>query len=147
DAPDPPRRVRLPPQGQQAEAQIRPRGIARANRDTMIYPDFHARAELYLGSDWHTAAAQGARSFATAAHAIRFALEEAAPVSLRGAKLLVGDTIFERDDLAMLYRSPAFPLQRKSDIKRSRARRARNRRAAQSATPLRSGRDHRVATA
>jgi len=91
----------------------------------MTYPDFHARAELYLGSDRHTAIAQGARTFATVAQAVRFALEEAAPVSLHGAMLKVGDATFLREDLAELYRSPAFPLPRKQDIKRSRARRTR----------------------
>jgi hypothetical protein len=93
----------------------------------MTYPDFHARAELYLGSDWQTAAAQGARTFATAAQAIRFAFEEAAPVSLRGAQLRVGDAVFSRDELEALYRSTAFPLPRRQDIKRARARRAANR--------------------
>ena len=93
----------------------------------MTYPDFHARAELYLGSDWQTAAAQGARTFATAAQAIRFAFEEDAPVSLRGAQLRVGDAVFSRDELEALYRSTAFPLPRRQDIKRARARRAANR--------------------
>jgi hypothetical protein len=90
----------------------------------MTYPDFHARAELYLGSDRQTAAAQGARSFATAAQAIRFAMEEAAPVSLHGASLVVGNATFARDDIEALYRSAAFPLLRRQDIKRARARRA-----------------------
>ena len=92
----------------------------------MTHPDYLARAELYLGSDRHIAIAQGARSFATAAQAIRFAFEEAAPVSLHGAMLKLGDTTFAGDDLAALYRSAEFPLPRKSDIKRSRARRARS---------------------
>ena len=93
----------------------------------MILQDYHARAELYLGSDRHTALAQGARTFATAAQAIRFAFEEAAPVSLHGAMLKTGDAIFAGDDLAALYRSAEFPLPRKGDIKRSRKRRSRNR--------------------
>lgn len=91
----------------------------------MTYTDYHARAELYLGSDLHTALAQGARSFATAAQAIRFAFEEAAPVSLRGAMLKLDNAIFTGDDLAALYHDATFPLARKSDAKRSRARRAR----------------------
>lgn len=94
----------------------------------MTYPDYHARAELYLGSDRHTAIAQGGRSFATAAQAIRFAFEEAAPVSLHGASLRIGDETFAREELEAFYRSPAFPLPRKQDIKRSRARRARHNR-------------------
>lgn len=93
----------------------------------MTYPDYHARAELYLGSDRHTAIAQGARTFASAAQAIRFAFEEAAPVSLHGAMLKVGNATFAGDDLAALYRSPAFPLPRRQDAKRNRARRAINR--------------------
>ena len=63
----------------------------------MTYPDYLARAELYLGSDHHTAITQGARSFATAAQAIRFAFEEAAPVSLRGAMLEIEGTTFAGD--------------------------------------------------
>lgn len=94
----------------------------------MTHIDYRARAALYLGSDWHTAAQQGARTFGTAAQAIRFAFEEAAPVSLRGARLEVGDASFTGEELAALYRSPAFPFPRKRDTKRSPARRPRSRR-------------------
>ena len=79
----------------------------------MTYPDFQTPAALYLGRDWPTAAAQGARSFSTAAKAIRFAIEEAAPVSLHGARLLIGTTSFSGDDLVRLYRSAGYPLPRK----------------------------------
>ncbi|HEV7344821.1 MAG TPA: hypothetical protein VGN60_04215 [Devosia sp.] len=91
----------------------------------MTFMNYHVRAELYLGSDWQTAAAQGARTFATAAQAIRFALEEAAPVSLRGVKLKVGNTTFYRAELEALYRSAAFPLPRRQEIRRGHKRRAR----------------------
>ena len=50
----------------------------------------NAPGELFLGSDPETARALGARRFAHAAKAVRFAMEHAAPVSLRGAQLLVG---------------------------------------------------------
>lgn len=50
-----------------------------------------APGDLFLGSDAATARASGARHFASAAKAIRFAMEQAAPVSLRGALLRVGD--------------------------------------------------------
>lgn len=93
----------------------------------MTFPDFNARAELYLGSDRNTAIAQGARRFASAAQAIRFAFEEAAPVSLHGAMLKVGNATYAGDDLVALYRSAAFPLPRRQDIKRARARRAAHR--------------------
>lgn len=79
----------------------------------MTYPDFQAPAELYLGRDWPTAAAQGSRIFTSAAKALRFAIEEAAPVSLHGARLMIGETSFSGDELTGLYRSPSYPLARK----------------------------------
>lgn len=79
----------------------------------MHHSDYLARAELYLGRDWETAAAQGPRAFPTAAKALRFALEEAAPVSLRGARLRIGDKLFAGPELAMLYRDDHYPLPRK----------------------------------
>jgi hypothetical protein len=50
----------------------------------------NAPGHLFLGSNPETATALGARRFAHAAKAIRFAMEQAAPVSLRGARLLIG---------------------------------------------------------
>jgi hypothetical protein len=82
-------------------------------RENMTHSDYLARAELYLGSDRATAFAQGPRSFRTAAQAIRFAVEEAAPVSLRGARLVIGDESFSGADLVRLHRSPDFPLPRR----------------------------------
>ena len=79
----------------------------------MTHLNYQAPAELYLGSDQQTAFAQGPRSFRTAAQAIRFAIEEAAPVSLRGARLVIGTESFSGDDLLRLHRSPDFPLPRK----------------------------------
>lgn len=79
----------------------------------MTIPDFNAGAELYLGSSWPIAAAQGPRFFTTAARAIRFALEEAAPVSLRGARLTVGTQIFSGRELGALYHNARYPFGRK----------------------------------
>jgi len=79
----------------------------------MTHLDYLTHAELYLGRDWETAAAQGPRGFKTAANALRFALEEAAPVSLHGARLQIGDKVFAGDDLVSLYRSRQYPLRRK----------------------------------
>ena len=79
----------------------------------MTYFDFQAPAELYLGSDWQTAAAQGPRSFRTAAQALRFALEEAAPVSLKGASLQLAGKRYSNDEMSWLYRSPDYPFARK----------------------------------
>ncbi len=79
----------------------------------MTHTDYLAQAELYLGRDWASAAAQGPRHFRTAAGALRFALEHAAPVSLRGAKLEIGPHSFTGDALLALYRSADYPLPRK----------------------------------
>jgi hypothetical protein len=79
----------------------------------MTHIDFQAPAELYLGSDLHAAATQGPRIFRTAAQAIRFAFEEAAPVSLKGASLQVGDKRHSNDAMMWLYRSHDYPFSRK----------------------------------
>jgi hypothetical protein len=90
----------------------------------MTYPDYHARAELYLGRDRHSAVAQGPRSFRTAAKAIRFAIEEAAPISLHGASLTIGSAAFSGDELLWLYRSRNYPLPRKHPLQAAREPRA-----------------------
>lgn len=81
--------------------------------DHMPEFDYLARAELYLGSDWDTATALGFRAFRLAAHALRFAFEEAAPISLRGARLRIGEHQFAAHELRGLYASHDYPLPRK----------------------------------
>jgi len=71
-------------------------------------------AELYLGRDTETARLQGALQFASAAEAICFALEQAAPVSLRAARLVVGPNEFKGEEIRQLYRRADFPLPRKA---------------------------------
>jgi hypothetical protein len=93
----------------------------------MIHSDYSSRAELYLGSTNDAALAQGPRSFSTAANAIRFAVEEAAPVSLHGARLIIGDTVFSGADLIELHRSPDYPLPRRRQTKSARHKPARHR--------------------
>ncbi len=70
---------------------------------------FDQVGHLHLGSSRAIALAQGARRFANAAKAIRFAIEEVAPVSLRGASLLCGGTEFSAADMRRLYDEPGFP--------------------------------------
>jgi hypothetical protein len=69
----------------------------------MTKQDYLSAAELYLGSDFATATAQGPREFRSAAKALRFAIEEAAPVSLRGARLRMGGRTLGRADMLALY--------------------------------------------
>jgi hypothetical protein len=78
--------------------------------------DYTAPAELYLGCDPSTAAANGPRGFTSAAKALRFAIEEAAPVSLRGARLKIGALSYARDGMLALYRDRAYPLARKNSV-------------------------------
>jgi len=77
--------------------------------------DFKAEAALYLGSDWQTALNQGARTFSSAAKAIRFAMEEVPPVSLRGALMMVDDRSYSPLELRSLYRNRTYPLLRKQE--------------------------------
>jgi len=53
------------------------------------------------------------RRFATAAEAIRFAIEELPAVRALGAWMQVGDERFDGDDIQRLYESDDFPLQRR----------------------------------
>ena len=82
----------------------------------MTNQDYLAAAELYLGSDRQSAAAHGPRAFGSAAKALRFAIEEAAPVSLRGARLTIGRKTFARADMLALYNSRRYPLSRKNAV-------------------------------
>lgn len=86
----------------------------------MTNHDYMAHAELYLGSDWQSATAHGPRDFKSAAKALRFAIEEAAPVSLRGARLKVGSRTYSRDGMLSLYRSGNYPLPRKNAVSKQR---------------------------
>ena len=86
----------------------------------MTNQDFLAAAELYLGSDRHNAMAHGPRTFRSAAKALRFAIEEAAPVSLRGARLTIEGKTFARADMLALYNSRRYPLVRKNTVSTTR---------------------------
>lgn len=64
----------------------------------------NAPGALFLGSDSATALAQGPRHFRTAAGAVRFAMEQAAPVSLHGAMLKIGDRTLGPQHIRLLHR-------------------------------------------
>jgi hypothetical protein len=84
-----------------------------ADRETVTF-DYGAPAELFM------AKRKGGprqrlryRRFATAAEAIRFAVEELPAVRALGAWMQVGDERFDGDDIQRLYQSNDFPLQRR----------------------------------
>src|SRR3569623_108058 len=66
--------------------------------------DYLTTAELSLGSSLLTASIQRTRTFATVAKALRFAIEEEAPVRLRGARLRFGNHVLAKPDMIALYR-------------------------------------------
>jgi len=55
----------------------------------------------------------GYRRFATAAEAIRFAVEDFPAVSTLGAWLQVGDERFDSDEIHRLYERVDYPLRRR----------------------------------
>ena len=84
-----------------------------ADRETVTF-DYGIRAELFM------AKRQGGprqplhyRRFATAAEAIRFAVEELPAMRSLGAWMQVGHQRFDGDDIQRLYESDDFPLQRR----------------------------------
>ena len=84
-----------------------------ADRETVTF-DYGISAELFMGKR------KGGprqplryRRFATAAEAIRFAVEELPAVHTLGAWMQVGDQRFDGDDIQRLYESNDYPLQRR----------------------------------
>ena len=55
------------------------------------------------------------RHFATAAEAIRFAVEDFPAIRALGAWMQVGNERFDREDIHRLYESHQFPLRRRMD--------------------------------
>jgi len=84
-----------------------------ADRETVTF-DYGIPAELFMGK--RKAGARqplSYRRFATAAEAIRFAIEELPAVRALGAWMQVGDRRFDGDDIQRLYESNGYPLQRR----------------------------------
>src|SRR5262244_1608590 len=89
-------------------------GYLYAGRPRACDIDYGTPAELFMGKR------KGGprqplryRRFATAAEAIRFAVEELPAVRALGAWMQVGDQRFDGDDIQRLYESDDYPLQRR----------------------------------
>ena len=81
-----------------------------ADRETVIF-DYGIPAELFIAK--RKGGSQQPlryRRFATAAEAIRFAVEELPAVRAPGAWMQVSDQRFDGDDIRRLYESDDFPL-------------------------------------
>jgi hypothetical protein len=78
--------------------------------DTTTF-DYGAPAELFMAKrKGGTRQPLGYRRFATAAEAIRFAIEENPAVRALGAWMQVGDDRFDGEEIQRLYDSSDYPL-------------------------------------
>ena len=82
-------------------------GVCRQKDYRMTTQIFTAPGDLFLGSDAATALSQGARRFSSVAKAVRFAMEQAAPVSLKGAMLKVGEDTLGPHQIRRLHQQLA----------------------------------------
>lgn len=86
---------------------------ARLESESMKF-DYDMPAELFMAKrKGGTRQPLGYRRFATAAEAIRFAVEEYPAIRTLGAWMQVGDSRFDSDDIQRLYESTAYPLRRR----------------------------------
>ncbi len=77
--------------------------------------DYAASAELFMPKPRRgTRQPLGYRRFATAAEAIRFAVEELPAVRAFGPWMQVGDERFSNDDIRRLYESTGYPRRRRA---------------------------------
>src|SRR5688572_28017762 len=84
--------------------------------------DYDAEAELFPGAARPSRRQPvGYRRFASAAEALRFAMEELSPGALAGAALEVGDERFDSHAMRELYEAPDYPLARREREDRSSA--------------------------
>ena len=78
--------------------------------------DYRVPAELFMAKRKGGARSRFiSRRFATAAEAIRFAVEDFPAIRALGAWLQVGKERFDSQDIHRLYESQHFPLRRRID--------------------------------
>jgi hypothetical protein len=84
--------------------------------------DYGAEAELFPGAARPSRRQPvGYRRFASAAEALRFAMEELSPEALAGAALEVGDERFDSRGMRQLYEAADYPLARRERADRNSA--------------------------
>jgi hypothetical protein len=89
------------------------RWIAPDNAETLMTFDYAASAELFVPKRRRGPRQPlSYRRFATAAEAIRFAVEGFPALHTLGAWMKVGDERFSGDDIRRLYESTSYPWRR-----------------------------------
>jgi hypothetical protein len=79
--------------------------------------DYSVPAELFMAKRKGGARPPlGYRRFATAAEAIRYAVEDFPAIRTLGAWMQVGDERFDSDDIHRLYESGDYPLRRRAKL-------------------------------
>jgi hypothetical protein len=73
--------------------------------------DYNVPAELFLAK--RTSSRENYRRFATAAEAIRYAVEDLRTPRAFGACLEVGDERFDSNEIQRLYEASDYPLRKK----------------------------------
>lgn len=76
--------------------------------------DFSAPAELFPSRGKKGRSTLRYRRFATAAEAVRFAVEDISPTLQLGAYLEVNEARFGMPEILALYAHPAFPLKKRA---------------------------------
>jgi hypothetical protein len=77
--------------------------------------DYRSPAELFMAKRKGGARQRlGYRRFATAAEAIRFAVEDFPAIRALGAWMQVGDHRFNSDEIHRLYEKDEYPLRRRA---------------------------------
>jgi hypothetical protein len=80
----------------------------------MVKFDYRTPAELFMAKrKGGTRQPLGYRRFASAAEAIRFAVEEHPAVRTLGAWMQVGDERFDSEEIQRLYENEEYPLRRR----------------------------------
>ncbi len=74
--------------------------------------DYSATAELFPSRSLHRSSQVRYKRFATAADAVRYAIEDMPPELLRGSQLEVDEQRFDGAQIRGLYNAEAFPLSR-----------------------------------
>ena len=100
---------------EQLQSINRAREHAQQQAQRLARFDYRAPAELFPSRGKKGYGRITYKRFDTAAEAIRFSIEDVSPAALLGAYLELDEERFGFEEMRMLYRDAAFPLQRRGE--------------------------------